>query len=525
MAGNRSKRHLLALLGATSMLAATPSLAQSHRAASPQGGTIEVPLNKSQVVTADRPIAKALIGSAEIADIVPITDRSIYVLGKKMGTTSLTLYDAGGHVLSIIDIAVGPDVIALQDQLHQIAPDETINARISNKSIVLTGLVNSAGAVDRASQLAKAYIDEKEGGSIINLISLGSSQQVMLEVRFAEVSRNTGKELGVRFSGNSRDGSFSGITGQGSGFVPGVIGTVTSSVTNGVVTTTTNGSVPAYLSTTPITGAFGVFRKSFGLGGTDITATINALETRGLAKTLAQPTLVALSGEKASFLAGGEFPVPVSQSGNNTTGGGAITVEFKPFGISLAFTPTVLSDRTINMIVEPEVSAIDPSASLTIGNITIPGIKTRRASTTMELRDGESFAIAGLLSKDFQTTVEQIPFLGSIPILGALFRSSSFKKGETELLIVVTPHLVAPIRPDQVRLPTDRVLDPREGDTFLLGQPYHPVKVEPAVPPKPGQPQSLADPVTPAPAASAPAAPPQAAASELPETKGDGYAF
>jgi pilus assembly protein CpaC len=529
VAGNRSKRHLLAhvltMLGAASMLATTPSLAQSHGASSPQGGTLEVPLNKSQVVTADRPIAKALIGSAEIADVVPITDRSIYVLGKKMGTTSLTLYDAGGHVLSIIDIAVGPDVIALQDQLHQIAPDETINARISNKSIVLTGMVNSAGSANRASQLAKAFIDEKDGGSIINLISLGSSQQVMLEVRFAEVSRTTGKELGVRFSGNSRDGSFSGITGQGSGFVPGVIGTVTSSVTNGIVTSSTNGSVPAYLSTTPIIGAFGIFRKSFGLGGTDITATINALETRGLAKTLAQPTLVALSGEKASFLAGGEFPVPVNQSGNNTNGGGAITVEFKPFGISLAFTPTVLSDRTINMIVEPEVSAIDPSASLTIGNITIPGIKTRRASTTMELRDGESFAIAGLLSKDFQTTVEQIPILGSIPILGALFRSSGFKKGETELLIVVTPHLVAPIRPDQVRLPTDRVLDPREGDTFLFGQPYHPVPVKPAVPPTRGQPQSSNNPVNSAPAASAPAAPPQAAASELPATKGDGYAF
>ena len=224
---------------------------------------------------------------------------------------------------------------------------------------------------------------------------------------------------------------------------------------------------------------FGILRKTFGLGSLDITAQINALEERGLAKTLAQPTLIALSGERASFLAGGEFPVPVNQTSGD---GGAITVEFKPFGISLAFTPTVLGDKTISLIVEPEVSAIDQNASLRIGDLVIPGLRTRRANTTLELRDGESFAIAGLLSKDFETTVEQIPLLGSIPIIGSLFRSSSFRKGETELLIVVTPHLVQPLRPDQVRLPTDRVADPREGDTFLLGQPYRPVPVEPAVP-------------------------------------------
>jgi pilus assembly protein CpaC len=177
----------------------------------------------------------------------------------------------------------------------------------------------------------------------------------------------------------------------------------------------------------------------------------------------------------------------------------------------------VLGDKTISMIVEPEVSAIDPASSLTIGNISIPGLRTRRASTTLELRDGESFAIAGLLSRDFQTTIDQVPLLGSIPLLGALFRSSNFKKGETELLIVVTPRLVQPIRPGQVRLPTDRVLDPREGDTFLLGQPYRPAPVEPVVPPRPGDPQSKA----PAPAS------PQAAAElpAKPAAKEDGYAF
>jgi pilus assembly protein CpaC len=401
-----------------------------------------------------------MIGNADIADVLPITDRSIYVLGKKMGTTSLTLYDSQGRVLSIMDVAVGPDVFALREQIAQLVPGETIDAAISNEAIVLTGTVSNAAAADRAFQLAKAYAGDK----VINLVSIGAT---------------------------SRGGTFSGVTG------------------GGALGSGTTGSNPAILGLSPLTDTFGIIQKSFGLGGLSINASLNALENKGLVKTLAQPTLIALSGEKASFLAGGEFPVPVAQSGNNTNG--AITVEFKPFGVSLAFTPTVLADRTISMIVEPEVSAIDPTSSLTVGNISIPGLRTRRASTTLELRDGESFAIAGLLQKDFQTTIDQVPLLSSIPILGALFRSSSFKKGETELLIVVTPHLVAPIRPNQVKLPTDRVQDPREGDTFLLGESYRPQPVEPAAPGVGGVPVAAAGNGT----ADVPAA----------KTKEDGYAF
>lgn len=495
-----SKAAAAVLALSVAAISATPALGQARPGIA---GTLEVPLNKSQVVTADRPIAKALVGSAEVADVLPITDRSLYVLGKKMGTTSLTLYDNLGRVLSIMDVAVGPDVIALEEQLRQVVPNEVIQARISNKSIVLTGLVNSAGAADRANQLAKAYIDEKEGGAVINLISMGSSQQVMLEVRFAEVRRDIGKDIGVKLSGSSRNGKFEGVTGAGSGFFPGTPGTAETifDAAGNVLGSKTSGAILPFLSSVPITGSFGVLRQRFGIGNLDVTAMLNALEKRDLAKTLAQPTLIALSGEKASFLAGGEFPVPINQDNN-----GGITVEFKPFGISLAFTPTVLGDKTISLIVEPEVSAIDPQASLRINDLVVPGLRTRRANTTLELRDGESFAIAGLLSKDFETTVEQIPLLGSIPILGALFRSSGFKKGETELLIVVTPRLVQPIAPGTVRLPTDRVLDPREMDTFLLGQPYRPTAVPPAATASPAE-------IAPAPKAS------QAG------TKEDGYAY
>ena len=427
-------------------------------------GTLEVPLNKSEVVNADRPIAKAMIGNDEIADILPLTDRSIYVLGKKMGTTSLTLYDARGRVIAVMDIAVGPDVEMLQGQLNDMVPGESILARISNDSIILTGTVSSPGAAHRAEQLARNFAGDK----VVNLISVGSSQQVMLEVQFAEVNRSSGKQIGLSAFGNSAGGSFSAVTGAGSNLVP-------------------NSAGGGVFKLDSITGMFGIFRQDFSIGGLSLQGILNALESKGLSRTLAKPTLVALSGERASFLAGGEFPIPVAQtSGGGANGQPAITVEFKTFGVSLAFTPTVLSDSTINMIVEPEVSEIDPTASLTLNGITIPGLRTRRVSTTLELRDGESFAIAGLLQHDTKVNISQLPILGSLPIIGALFRSTRYQKGETELLIIVTPHLVAPIRPGQVRLPTDRVAEPNEAKTFLLGQPYEQRELPPVVDPRAG---------------------------------------
>ncbi len=434
-----------------------------------QGGSIEVPINKSQVVTTDQTITRAMIGNDEIADIFPVSDRSIYVLGKKLGTTSLTLYGSGNRVLAVMDIAVGPDVIALREQVSALMPNENIDARISNQSIVLSGMVGNPGSAARIVQLARAYA----GDNVVNLMTLGSSQQVMLEVRFAEVSRNVGEELGV--GSFSNDGPFSASTGVGSSLVP--------DPDTGV----------GILERSSVTGSFGVFRRLFSdVAGLEIDAVLNALEERGLSKTLAEPTLVSLSGERASFLAGGEFPIPVVQNGGGGGEGGAssISIEYKSFGVSLGFTPTVLGDNTINLIVEPEVSAIDPTASITLNGIQIPGLQTRRASTTIELRDGESFAIAGLLQQDFKTTVQQLPLLGSIPIIGTLFRSTKFQKGETELLIVVTPRLVKPIRPDQVKLPTDRVKDPNAAETILTGEAYRPVEL----------------PATPAEAASEPAA-------------------
>jgi pilus assembly protein CpaC len=438
--------------------AAGPAAAQ-FRPDSLHGGTLEVPVNKSQVVSADQPIARAMVGNSEIADIVPLTDRSVYVLGKTMGTTSLTLYDRGGRVLVVMDIAVGPDAQGYREQLARLVPAAQIDAQTSGNSLILTGLANDAGAIDRAVRLAETYAGE----NVVNMIGLGASQQVMLEVKFAEVKRSIGEDIGVRgFATNGTD--FNSAFGPGAGVRPGPDGG------------------PPIFEIASILDSFGVLGTSFNALGLDFDVFLNALETKGFAKTLAEPTLVALSGETASFLAGGEFPVPVAQSGSGGGAGGtnAITVEFKPFGVSLGFTPTVLGDGTINMRVEPEVSAIDPAASIQLNGVSIPGVRTRRASTTLELRDGESFAIAGLLQQDYQTTIDQVPLLASIPILGALFRSTDFQKGESELLIVVTPRLVRPIRPDQVRLPTDRVADPDAGAAVLLGEAYDPVPLPPA---------------------------------------------
>ncbi len=462
---NRKSFLLATALSLTAI--STPAFAQGYYTSSDRGlhaGQLDVPLNKSQVVTVDRPISRAMVGNEEIADVLPITNQSLYVLGKKMGTTSLTVYDGNNRVISVLDVAVGPDVVTLRKQLAELIPGEKIGARMSNDAVVLTGVVSNGPAVDRAMQLAKTYAGEK----VVNMMSVGASQQVMLEVRFSEVSRQGGKQIGVSAFLNNNSGSFGGAVGNGSQLVP------------------DPDTGAGILKLEAITNSFGIFRKFGRVAGLNFEGVLDALERKGLVKTLAEPTLIALSGETASFLAGGEFPIPVAQSGS-VGGGGTptITVEFKPFGVGLAFTPTVLADGVINLVVEPEVSSIDPSASISINGLSVPGLQVRRASTTLELRDGESFALAGLIRKDFQTTIRQVPLLGSIPIIGSLFRSSGFQKGETELVIIVTPRIVQPIRADQVQLPTDRVRDPSEADLFLLGRTDKAVGINPLDPNEP----------------------------------------
>ena len=487
MARDRWRRVALAATALSAALLATPATAQISAVSTAEGvhaGEVAVPVNKSQVIRSDRPYSKALIGNPEVADVLPLTDQSLYVLGKKMGTTSLTLYDRANTLIAVVDVVVGPDVISLRRQLSELMPIDGVGARISNDAIVLEGIVPNAVAADRAVQIAESYAP----GKVINLLSIGSSQQVMLEVRFSEVKRNALKELGISgFLSGSGDNGFVGAIGSGASF----------SGTFGEDTPTLGA----------IADSFGILQRRFSILGLDISATLDALERKGAVTTLAEPTLVALSGETANFLAGGEFPVPVAQnvaSSSAEGGSSAITIQWKPFGVSLAFTPTVLADGVINMVVAPEVSSIDPSASIEINNLTVPGLQTRRAKTTVELRDGESFALAGLLRRDFQSTVRQFPLLGSIPIIGTLFRSSGFNREETELVIVVTPRLVRPVRPQNLKLPTDRARQPNEADLFLLGRTDTGVPPVPEFDPPPfGRPVATTPPTAPAPGGSA----------------------
>ncbi len=410
-----------ALIAAAAMVAA-PATAQVVSQGSAQAGAVmTVPVNKSQVLKLDRAYSKAMVGNPEIADVMPLSANSVYVLGRTTGSTNLALYDRNGGLIAVVDVVVGPDTLGLKRQVSETFPGEDVQINNSNDSIVIRGQVSSPLAVERIVALAETYAPQK----VVNMMSVGSPQQVLLEVRISEMSRGTVKQLGITQAA-WKDGSI------------------------GRNSDTSAGPFIGFLS---------------NMFGSTLDIQFEALERQGLVRTLANPNLVALSGETANFLAGGEFPIPSGVDNN-----GRVQIEFKQFGVGLAFTPTVLGDGMINLRVAPEVSSLDREISVEMSGATIPGLKVRRAVTSLELRDGQSFAMAGLIQSDFTDSVRSIPLLGKLPIIGALFRSTSFNKQETELVITVTPRIVRPVRPDQIAVPTDRIHAPSAADLFLLGK-------------------------------------------------------
>ncbi len=419
------------LAGGAAAAAAAPAVASLDGR---PAAVMQVPLNKSQVLRIDRPFAKVLVGNDDIADAMPTSISSVYVMGKAVGSTNLTILDHKGALVAVVDIVVGPDAQGLKRQLAELMPGEHIGVTVSNDALVLDGRVSSAGAAERASTIAETYAPKK----VANLMTVDEPQQVMLEVRFAEMTRGTVKQLGINSVNYGKAGPQTGLVTppvQASGL-----------------------AVPL------INAASNPYTALASLLGNSLQIRIDALEQQGLIHTLAQPNLVAMSGESASFLAGGEFPVPTGVDAF-----GRLSVEFKQFGVSLAFVPTVIGDGMINLSVAPEVSSIDDSAGVQISGVRIPGLKVRRAKTSLELRDGEAFAMAGLIQSDFNDTVKAIPLLGRIPLFGALFRSTYFNRNETELVIVVTPHIVKPVRASQIALPTDRIVQPSDTDILLNG--------------------------------------------------------
>jgi pilus assembly protein CpaC len=396
-------------------------------------GEFVVPVNKSQILKVDQPFTELLVGNPKIADVLALTNRTIYVLGKDLGATNLTVYGPNRKLIAILDLVVSYDVAGLKAKLHEVLPEEPIEVRTVNGGVLLSGNISNETSLSEALAIAEKFAPQ----AVTNALTVQGSQQVLLQVKFAEVSRTLVKQLGIGHDllVTAGDFSFSVITS------------------------------PAL----PIAG-FAPFATSvlgINAGGFNLTTTFESLEQKGLVKTLAEPNLVALSGDTANFLAGGEFPVPVLQSGSSD----AITVEYKEFGVGLAFTPTVIGKDLINLIVAPEVSRLDQQNSVTVNGTTVPGLATRRAKTTIELRDGQSFAIAGLLQDSYQDASSGLPWLGDVPILGLLFRSTGYQHNQTELVILVTPHLVKPASsPAEIALPTDRLALPSDADLFLFGR-------------------------------------------------------
>ncbi len=435
---------LVVALAATLLFMAGDAYAQDRViqiAGNTHTAMVTVTLGKSQDVRTGSSFVDVMVGDPEVADVNPLTDHTLSILGKKIGTTRVQVYAEGKKLIGIFDVEVNYDISRLVNELKRQFPGSRLRASSVNGRIMLSGEVTDATTLDKAVIIARQFSPD-----IINTVSVMSPQQVMLEVRFIEISRNASRELGVQWN---RFGSHSIVNvGDGTTTLPVVPATEAAA---GVI----SGASPF---------GFAIARLVAGGASTDVL--INALEQKGIARSLAEPNLVALSGDTASFLAGGEYPIPVAGSF------GQITVDYKKYGVGLAFTPTVLSRGLINLKIEPEVSQIDTTHSVSVSNgVSVPALIVRRASTTIELRDGQSFMIGGLLQTNNQNLIEQLPWLGSVPVLGALFSSKSYQQNQTDLAIIVTPHLVRPTRPgDVVRTPADDSLPANDPDFFLLGK-------------------------------------------------------
>jgi pilus assembly protein CpaC len=401
---------------------------------------LQLVVGKSVILKVSKPVKRVSVANPGIADFVLVSPFEIYVTGKAAGITNLTLWK-NKSVVAVYDLEVAYDISRLKEKLHDILPEEgDIRVLATHDSITLSGKVSSAENLSQVLAVSRAFAPE---GKIHNLVEVAGVHQVMLEVRVAEMQRSLIRKLGFNFSYLSPSGNF-GISRLG-----GLVG----------LTEQLPAAAPFGLEVSQTVNA--LFR--FNSKGTQWTWFIDALKQEGLLKILAEPTLIAQSGQNAYFLAGGEFPVPVPQ------GLGTVAIEYKPFGVGLTFTPTVLSDNRINVKVAPEVSEVDFSNAVQFQGFFVPGLNTRKAETTIELSDGHSFAIAGLLRNTVRDVMDKYPVLGDIPILGALFRSRSFQKNETELVIIVTPHLVKPLDMAKQSLPTDFYKEPNDLEFYLLG--------------------------------------------------------
>lgn len=406
---------------------------------------VTIPPNETLTIRTGKPFGDLVIGSAELIDVVPLSDKSLFVRAKKNGATNISVYGDDKSLLGVIDIRVASDFTEVAMAIRSAAPSAQVRVINSNDRIRLTGIVRDAVELQRVMEIAQSYSDQP----VLNQLRVSDSQQVMLEVRVIEASRQTGRDLGIGWSGQGKNGIGKATTSQGIAVDD-----------DGKLARTLLDAKGAATGMQP----FGqLIAKVLEISGGNIDVVINALEQKGLVRRLAQPNLIAMSGETASFHAGGEVPILTTTNNGATV---ATQTDYRPFGVRLTFTPVVLDDGLINLKIEPEVSEIDTSINVN-GN---PGFISRAAKTTVALRDGQSFAMAGLLQSINSKDIQQLPGLGQLPILGALFRSTSFAKKESDLVIVVTPHIVRPAAPgEDLYSPLDQTRSSNDVELFALG--------------------------------------------------------
>lgn len=449
MTRNFKIKLLVAALAAVPM-AAMPAATATAQAVARPSQEIVLSIGKGELVTVPGNMADVFVANDAIADVQVKSQRQLYLFGKAGGETTVYASNERGDVIFSANIRVGSNIGSIDQMLAMAMPDAKVSvSTMGTNTVLLTGTVGAPEDAAEAERLVTAFLGEQ--ANVISRLKTATPLQVNLHVKFAEVSRSLVREIGANLTSADATNGFQFGVGSGRGavtqFNPG--GPVGVNVTEGA-----DGTSVITSSGTTLAGLGRLF-------GIDMAGTLDLSERLGLVTTITEPNLTALSGETATFLAGGEFPIPIAQ------GLGQVTVQFRQFGVSLAYTPTVLSSGRISMRVRPEVSELSTQGAITLNGFQVPAITTRRTETTIELGSGQSFMIAGLMSANSQNSIEKAPGLGDVPILGNLFRSREFRKGETELVIIVTPYLVKPVDAKDIKLPTDGYRSANEFEQLL----------------------------------------------------------
>lgn len=446
-------RFALAATGLALTVPAAPAMAQTPVAPADE---MVLSVGSGRLVQLNGTMADVFVANDGVADVQVRSNESVYIFGKAPGQTTVYATDRSGRVIYSASIRVGQNLASVDQMLTLAMPESDITATPMNGLVLLTGTVGAPADVEEAQRLVQAFVGE--GTQVVSRLRTATPQQVMLKVTIAEVSRSLTRGVGTNLQGRNGNGGFLFGTGrdfltEGTPAIPPVPG---NPPIPGVP-----GTPDVFTLLSPGTTAIG---RVLDVLGVDITGALDLNEVNGLVTILAEPTLTALSGETASFLAGGEFPIPIAQALGQTS------IEFRSYGVGLAFSPTVLEGGRISMRVRPEVSELSSAGAVEFNGTTIPALTTRRVETTVELGSGQSFVIGGLLRNTGNNSITRTPFLGNLPIIGALFRSNSFRREETELVIVVTPYLVQPVSAGRIALPTDGFRNANDGQRVLLGQ-------------------------------------------------------